>query len=127
MSIYNIFNIHFRFRNVTILILTTISFALRIFTRCYCINNFRLSQDLFTRFRIVTLKETILGGNQWVSENAKLKWATEDNNNSYEDIEVRQSPPKSTDKRSLNVNPKQILLTPMQIRTFVAEITPSLA
>lgn len=102
-----------------------VRFASRV--RYNCKNDFRFSQDLFTRFRIVTLKETILGGNQWLSENEKLSWTTENNNNTGEDVGARRPPPASTDKRPLNVDPTHILLTPMQIRTFVAEITPNLA
>ncbi|XP_026811581.1 lysosomal alpha-mannosidase-like isoform X3 [Rhopalosiphum maidis] len=39
-------------------------------------------QDLFTKFRIVSLKETILGGNQWLSENTKLTWMSKNKNSS---------------------------------------------
>ncbi|XP_050429142.1 lysosomal alpha-mannosidase-like isoform X2 [Adelges cooleyi] len=72
-------------------------------------------QDLFTKFRIVSLRETILGGNQWLSENNKLSWRTDDN-----DLEVDESPTRSYK----TVDPTHILLTPMQIRTFVSEIIP---
>lgn len=58
-----------------------------------------------------------MGGNQWLSENTKLTWKTESNN-----LEDRKRP-VMTDHKLLD--PKHILLTPMQIRTFVAEIAPN--
>lgn len=76
-----------------------------------------LFQDIFTKFRVVSLKETILGGNQWKSENTKLTW-TADGKSSKE-----KTQPANVDQNSLDS--KHILLTPMQIRTFVAEITPN--
>ncbi|XP_050536748.1 lysosomal alpha-mannosidase-like [Daktulosphaira vitifoliae] len=72
-------------------------------------------QDLFTKFRIVSLRETILGGNQYLSEHTKLSWRTDDNTLSYDD--------KSSNKNK-NIDPKYIVLTPMQIRTFIAQIIP---
>ncbi|XP_050536747.1 lysosomal alpha-mannosidase-like [Daktulosphaira vitifoliae] len=71
-------------------------------------------EDLFTNFRITSLHETTLGANQWLSENSRLSWKTDDEDtlNSH-NIE-------NTDQ--VSVNPKQVALTPMQIRTFVAEI-----
>ncbi|XP_025413400.1 lysosomal alpha-mannosidase-like isoform X2 [Sipha flava] len=75
-------------------------------------------QDLFTKFRIVSLKETILGGNQWLSENSKLTWMTENNRSTD-----RDRPTQTETNIKLVLDPKHIMLTPMQIRTFVAEIT----
>ncbi|XP_027845178.2 lysosomal alpha-mannosidase-like isoform X1 [Aphis gossypii] len=74
-------------------------------------------QDLFTKFRIVSLKETILGGNQWLSENTKLTWMSENRNSPN-----TEQPPRTDQKFS---DPKHVMLTPMQIRTFVAEIIPN--
>lgn len=76
-------------------------------------------QDLFTRFRIDSLKETTLDGNQWLSENIKLKWMAQEN-----DFQDRDEP-TSTDETF--IDPKSIMLNPMQIRTFIAKITPNLA
>lgn len=73
-------------------------------------------QDLFTKFQIVSLKETLLGANQWLSENTKLTW-TKDNSHSP----TKTQPINEIDQKE--VDPKNIMLTPMQIRTFVAEIT----
>lgn len=73
-------------------------------------------QEIFTKFRINSLKETILGGNQWLTENTKLTWKVEDK--SLQD----KTHPTNVDQKLLD--PKHIMLTPMQIRTFVAEITP---
>jgi hypothetical protein len=73
---------------------------------------------LFTKFRIVSLKETILGGNQWLSENSKLTWMTENNRSTD-----RDRPTQTETNIKLVLDPKHIMLTPMQIRTFVAEIT----
>lgn len=72
---------------------------------------------MFTKFRIVSLKETILGGNQWLPENTKLTWMTENN------VSRDREQPAKTDQELLD--PKHVMLTPMQIRTFVAEITPT--
>lgn len=74
-------------------------------------------QDLFTKFRIVSLKETILGGNQWLSENTKLTWMSENKNS------PNTEQPTRTDQKFSD--PKHVMLTPMQIRTFVAEIIPN--
>ncbi|XP_050428079.1 lysosomal alpha-mannosidase-like [Adelges cooleyi] len=74
-------------------------------------------QDLFTKFRIVSLRETILGGNQWLSQHTKLSWRTEDNTIVKEEIPISNNG-ETTD-------PKHISLTPMQIRTLVAEIVPA--
>ncbi|XP_025208867.1 lysosomal alpha-mannosidase-like isoform X1 [Melanaphis sacchari] len=74
-------------------------------------------QDLFTKFRIVSLKETILGGNQWLSENTKLTWIPENSNSSDTKQPIRPDQTLS--------DPKHVMLTPMQIRTFVAEIIPN--
>ncbi|XP_060838045.1 lysosomal alpha-mannosidase-like isoform X3 [Rhopalosiphum padi] len=76
-------------------------------------------QDLFTKFRIASLKETILGGNQWLSENTKLTWMSENKNSTD-----TEQPTRPEQKLS---DPKHIMLTPMQIRTFVAEIIPNTA
>lgn len=79
------------------------------------------SQDLFTKFRVVSLKETILGGNQWLSENTKLTWTTaDDSDHSRHDGER----PSETPGQEF-LDPKRVMLTPMQIRTFVAEISPN--
>lgn len=79
-------------------------------------------QDLFTKFSVVSLRETILGGNQWLSENTKLEWSVQ--NDSSEDPGPPQ-PTASPDDRHKPLDLKHIVLTPMQIRTFVAEITPN--
>lgn len=81
-------------------------------------------QDLFTKFSVVSLRETILGGNQWLSENTKLEWSVE--NDSSKD-RVPPQPTASSDDRQKPLDLKHIVLTPMQIRTFVAEITPNSA
>jgi hypothetical protein len=60
-----------------------------------------------------------LGGNQWLSENTKLTWMSE-NKNSPD----TEQPTRPEQKLS---DPKHIMLTPMQIRTFVAEIIPNTA
>ncbi|XP_015365920.1 PREDICTED: lysosomal alpha-mannosidase isoform X2 [Diuraphis noxia] len=74
-------------------------------------------EDLFTKFRVVSLKETILGGNQWLEDNTKLTWMPEDSNS------LGTKPSKKPDQKS--IDPRHIMLTPMQIRTFVAEIIPN--
>jgi len=59
----------------------------------------------------------MLGGNQWLVENTKLTWMPEDSNS----LGTKQS--KNPDEKT--IDPRHIMLTPMQIRTFVAEIIPN--
>ncbi|XP_050428078.1 lysosomal alpha-mannosidase-like [Adelges cooleyi] len=71
-------------------------------------------QDVFLNFHIISLKETTLGANQWLSENIRLSWKSDDKSTPSSD---------QIDKNTFTeIDPKHILLTPMQIRTFVAEI-----
>ncbi|XP_071865397.1 lysosomal alpha-mannosidase II isoform X2 [Bombus fervidus] len=74
-------------------------------------------QDLFTTFTIVSIKETTLGGNQWIDDVNRLKWESETN-----DVLKREehfSHPVEIKEGVINV-----LLQPFEIRTFIVEIVP---
>ncbi|XP_044750282.1 lysosomal alpha-mannosidase isoform X3 [Coccinella septempunctata] len=67
---------------------------------------------LFTPFDIISIKETTLGANQWLSDNSRLHFATDD-----------ETPERNP--RYIVVNAEDdfiITLNPMQIRTFVVDI-----
>lgn len=73
-------------------------------------------QDLFTTFTIVSVKETTLGGNQWFKDMNRLKWNAETNDilqleEEYQPVEIKDGV----------IN---IILKPMEIRTFVLKIAP---
>jgi len=72
----------------------------------------------------VSLKETILGGNQWLSENTKLAWTAADDGNDRSRLDGERPGGATTAGRE-SLDPKHVMLTPMQIRTFVAEISPN--
>ncbi|XP_015589369.1 lysosomal alpha-mannosidase isoform X1 [Cephus cinctus] len=71
-------------------------------------------QDLFSTFRIVSVRETTLGGNQWISELNRLKWNVESNN-----IINNQSNYVQEINQDGAIN---VLLKPMEIRTFIVEV-----
>lgn len=80
-------------------------------------------QGLFTKFEVVSLRETTLGGNQWLDENVRLQWNKgEDMTNpdiSKDKIEGIQL---KNEKQVVAEKDLEITLTPMQIRTFIAQI-----
>ena len=71
-------------------------------------------QDLFSAFTVASVHETTLGGNQWLEEKDRLKWRPEANEILGNDSVV---PLQSEDKDGMNV-----LLKPMQIRTFIVKL-----
>jgi len=97
----------------TFVIFGTISMS-----ECICI----FIQDMFTRFSVVSMRETILGGNQWLSENSKLTWSVENGVGTRDQV---QQPVRDDNQQPLDLG--HVMLTPMQIRTFVAEIKPNSA
>lgn len=97
-------------------------------------------KNLFAPFEILSIKETTLGANQWLSENERLKFdiaasleALVHLDQSVDDSELRKKWNRTT---FINNNAKRevvievpvdvedftINLTPMQIRTFVIEV-----
>lgn len=76
-----------------------------------------LQQDLFTTFTIVSIKETTLGGNQWMDDMNRLKWESETND--VLQTEEHFSHPVEIKEGVINV-----LLQPFEIRTFIVEIAP---
>lgn len=73
-------------------------------------------QDLFSAFTVTSVHETTLGGNQWLQKKDRLKWTPEAN----EILENYSVPPLESEKKD-GVN---VLLQPMEIRTFIVELTP---
>jgi lysosomal alpha-mannosidase len=65
--------------------------------------------DLFATFTITELQETTLGGNIPLDENVRLSW-----------------PGSSSTEGTKDVDGLKVTLAPMQIRTFLAKITPTL-
>ncbi|XP_017767636.1 PREDICTED: lysosomal alpha-mannosidase-like isoform X2 [Eufriesea mexicana] len=74
-------------------------------------------QDLFTTFTIVSIKETTLGGNQWYNDLNRLKWRSETN-------EVLEKEENISQPVEINSSAINVLLTPMEIRTFILTVTP---
>ena len=70
--------------------------------------------DLFNEFKIKKLTETNLSANQELKDKITMKWRT--NNESFEFDE--------REKSDLAINKEYVIfIKPMEIRTFVAEIT----
>lgn len=72
-------------------------------------------QDLFSAFSIQSIQETTLGANQLLSENNRLKWEPETN-----DI----IPDKEGNIQPVEIHDDiiNILLKPMEIRTFILKV-----
>lgn len=68
-------------------------------------------QDLFADYEIITVRETTLGGNQWIEELTRLKWQTESN-----DIDDESNLREILKIEDGVIN---VLLKPMEIRTFI--------
>ncbi|XP_033224967.1 lysosomal alpha-mannosidase-like [Belonocnema kinseyi] len=73
-------------------------------------------QDLFSTFTVASVFETTLGGNQWLEKKDRLKWTPEANEILENDSVL---PPESEKLDVVNV-----LLNPMEIRTFIVKLTP---
>lgn len=74
-------------------------------------------QDLFSTFSIQSIQETTLGANQLLSENNRMKWEPETNNitlNKEENIQPVE----------IHDNIINVLLKPMEIRTFILKVDP---
>lgn len=71
--------------------------------------------DLFAGFDVVSLRETSLGGNQWIEDMNRLKWKSESN-----DIE-RQGDDDDREKREISSHHGviNVLLKAREIRTFI--------
>ncbi|XP_034939557.1 lysosomal alpha-mannosidase isoform X1 [Chelonus insularis] len=68
--------------------------------------------DLFMNFDIIAVRETSLGGNQWIENMKRLKWQAE-SNEIEEEVENFSELTKSEDD-IINV-----VMKPMEIRTFI--------
>ncbi|CAD1474134.1 unnamed protein product, partial [Heterotrigona itama] len=74
-------------------------------------------QDLFATFTVVSIKETTLGGNQWIQDMNRLKWESETN----DVFQMEDNLSHSVEMEGSVIN---VLLKPMEIRTFIVEIVP---
>ncbi|XP_017876463.1 lysosomal alpha-mannosidase isoform X1 [Ceratina calcarata] len=74
-------------------------------------------QDLFANFTIASIEETTLGANQWSKDMNRLIWKAETNEVLRED--KNPSPPVEIKDGGVNV-----LLQPMEIRTFIVKLVP---
>ncbi|XP_017796881.1 PREDICTED: lysosomal alpha-mannosidase-like [Habropoda laboriosa] len=74
-------------------------------------------QDLFSTFTIVSAKETTLGANQWFNEMNRFKWKAETN-----DVDQGEDFSTPVEMKDGAIN---VVLKPMEIRTFILEIAPS--
>ncbi|XP_076763477.1 lysosomal alpha-mannosidase II isoform X2 [Xylocopa sonorina] len=72
-------------------------------------------QDLFSTFTILSIEETTLGANQWSKDMDRLKWNAETND--VPQPEENTSHPVKIENGAINV-----LLTPMEIRTFILRV-----
>ncbi|XP_011151265.1 lysosomal alpha-mannosidase isoform X1 [Harpegnathos saltator] len=72
-------------------------------------------QDLFSTFSILSIEETTLGANQRLSDMNRMKWEPE-TNDILQEIEQNMQPVQIQD------NVVNVLLKPMEIRTFILTV-----
>ncbi|XP_046463564.1 lysosomal alpha-mannosidase-like [Daphnia pulex] len=73
--------------------------------------------DLLADYTITSAVETTLGANQWASESSRLPWTTADANHQQPLKKVSSKTRQSSGKTS-------VTLLPMEIRTFIIQMTP---
>ncbi|XP_076263633.1 lysosomal alpha-mannosidase-like [Rhynchophorus ferrugineus] len=81
-------------------------------------------KDLFVGFNIASLKETTLGGNQWLKDSKRLKFNT--NSKLKEVLNINDKTDSSKAKTSNlqdDIDNLEIVLNPSDIRTFIIDIT----
>lgn len=69
-------------------------------------------QDLFATFTIKNLRETTLGGNQWLEDNERIFFRSV-----YQSDEMSHSKAEESSEYAVTLNP-------MEIRTFIIEVEP---
>ncbi|XP_025265136.1 lysosomal alpha-mannosidase isoform X1 [Camponotus floridanus] len=72
-------------------------------------------QDLFSTFLIESIKETTLGANQLLSENNRMEWEPETN-------EIILNEDDNVQPVEIHDNVVNVLLKPMEIRTFILKV-----
>ncbi|GAB1861211.1 Lysosomal alpha-mannosidase [Camponotus japonicus] len=72
-------------------------------------------QDLFSTFLIESIKETTLGANQLLSENNRMEWEPETN-------EIILNEEDNVQPVEIHDNVVNVLLKPMEIRTFILKV-----
>ncbi|XP_026462046.1 lysosomal alpha-mannosidase-like isoform X2 [Ctenocephalides felis] len=79
-------------------------------------------QDLFSAFTVKSLRETTLGGNQWLSEAERFKWKTNDKRARRHGEYSNDAKTYKMEKHFVPLAGTEVTLRPMEIRTFVLEI-----
>ncbi|XP_014487574.1 PREDICTED: lysosomal alpha-mannosidase isoform X1 [Dinoponera quadriceps] len=72
-------------------------------------------QDLFSTFSILSIEETALGANQRLSDMNRMKWEAETN-------DVLQEAEENVQPVQIQDNVTNVLLKPMEIRTFILTV-----
>ncbi|XP_074108776.1 lysosomal alpha-mannosidase II isoform X1 [Cotesia typhae] len=71
--------------------------------------------DLFANIEIISVRETSLGGNQWIEEMKRLQWQIESN-------EVDDQPYTFTPINKTEEGAMEVVLNSMEIRTFIMTV-----
>ncbi|KZC06792.1 Lysosomal alpha-mannosidase, partial [Dufourea novaeangliae] len=74
-------------------------------------------QDMFSTFTILSIEETTMGGNQWLKDMNRMKWHPETN-------DVLQERANTINEIQIEEGVINVLLRPMEIRTFIIKISP---
>ncbi|XP_067011637.2 lysosomal alpha-mannosidase [Anabrus simplex] len=74
-------------------------------------------RKLFAAFTILSLRETTLGANQWLTDSTRLIWKA-DTNEVFESSHIKQKSKRLNFAEDL----LSVTLNPMQIRTFIIEV-----
>ena len=81
-------------------------------------------QKVFKQFKIISLRETTLGGNQWLNESHRFYWKTESNEEDPNSENEEKKEQITSDYSSQIDKDDSFLVTlnPMKIRTFIIEV-----
>ena len=75
-----------------------------------------MTQNILSDFIVISAEETVLGGNQWISDSTRLQW-------NYDKVEPL--PSFEQQYASLAANAMiTVKLDPMEIKTFVIKVIP---
>lgn len=83
-------------------------------------------QDMFHLFDIISIRETTLSANQWLEKVERLEFTAETDNKSNisasQDKLNEENPKMESNLYNLSKESFQIILNPMEIRTFIVEM-----
>lgn len=74
-------------------------------------------KDLFSTFDILSIEETTLGGNQWLKDVNRMQWQYDTNN-------VLQDQEENVQPVQIEGDVINVVLKPMEIRTFILKVSP---